>query len=263
MKAQRSDKDGKYSAIVPLDHESVIEARGPDYKYEALAKRLERDRTIFQVHAHNLHAIRTEEFVRSIATSKTDEQSPHWDNAFFTAADALSLMSMLVMFQPRRYVEIGSGNSTKFARHTIRHKNLPTKITSIDPYPRADIDLISDHVVRESVLRVGTEIFEQLEADDILFHDGSHITFNGTDTVPLFLEILPVVRPGVIVHIHDMCLPFEYQKTFSDRGYSEQYMLAAMLLFSPDWEVLLPNYYLWKQGELSPGGVSFWIRRVR
>lgn len=263
MKVQRSGEDGKYRAVVPLDHESVIEPRGPDYCYKAVAQRLERDRSTFEIHARLLSAIRNEEFVRSISTSKTDEQSPHWDNAFFTAADALSLMSMLVSFEPKRYVEIGSGNSTKFARHTIHHRSLPTKITSIDPHPRADIDRISDRVVRESVLKVGTEIFEELEAGDILFHDGSHLTFNGTDTVPLFLEILPVVRPGVIVHIHDMCLPFEYQSTFSDRGYSEQYVLAAMLLFSQDWEVLLPNYYLWKRGELAQGGVSFWIRRLR
>ena len=101
-----------------------------------------------------------------------------------------------------------------------------------------------------------------LEPGDILFHDGSHITLNGTDTVRLFLEILPRLKPGVLVHVHDIMLPREYPDSFFGRGYSEQYMLAATLLFGPDFEVLAPISYISGTMGLDPGGVSFWMRKV-
>jgi hypothetical protein len=101
-----------------------------------------------------------------------------------------------------------------------------------------------------------------LKAGDILFHDGSHLTFNGADTVRLFLEILPALQAGVLVHIHDINLPFEYTSDFLRRGYSEQYMLATALLFGTAWQVRLPVAWLHTRGRLAHGGVSFWMERT-
>jgi hypothetical protein len=84
---------------------------------------------------------------------------------------------------------------------------------------------------------------------------------NGTDTVRLFLEILPRLRPGVVIHVHEIALPWEYPTAFDGRGYSEQYMLAAALLFSNAWEILAPVNYLCAAGRLRRGGMSFWMRR--
>jgi len=104
-------------------------------------------------------------------------------------------------------------------------------------------------------------LFRTLESGDILFHDGSHLVFNGTDTTHLFLEILPIVASGVIVHIHDISLPSEYLESFDFRGYNEQYMLAAFLLGGSDWEVLLPLSYLNAINVIGGGGMSFWMRK--
>jgi hypothetical protein len=94
-----------------------------------------------------------------------------------------------------------------------------------------------------------------------LFIDGSHIVFQGTDGPYLFLRILPRIRPGVLVQIHDIFLPDDYPSDFRDRWYNEQYLLAAILLGNSDWTVLAPVAYLNKMGLLQNEGVSFWMER--
>jgi hypothetical protein len=80
--------------------------------------------------------------------------------------------------------------------------------------------------------------------------------------VRLFLEILPALSPGVIVHIHDICLPFEYISEFKDRGYGEQYLLASALLYGSRWQVIMLTFYVATQGKLREGGGSFWMKKV-
>jgi hypothetical protein len=107
-----------------------------------------------------------------------------------------------------------------------------------------------------------------MSAGDILFLDGSHLAFNGTDTTRFFLEILPVLASGVLVHVHDIFLPYEYSELFSARLYNEQYLLACTLLDTAKWCPLLPVHYLERQGHLAdlaqPGAVntSFWMMRL-
>ncbi len=115
-------------------------------------------------------------------------------------------------------------------------------------------------VVRRSVLDCGVDIPGELGAGDMLFIDGSHHAFNGTDVPFLFLEVLPRVKPGVVVHVHDIMLPYEYPSLFTARGYNEQYVLAALLLGDSSWQPLLPVYWLSRRGRLPPGS-SFWMRR--
>ncbi|MCZ2982675.1 hypothetical protein NYY70_21085, partial [Acinetobacter baumannii] len=77
-----------------------------------------------------------------------DPVTPHWNNTWFTALDAAALMTMLAWKRPARYLEVGSGCSTCFARYTIDALNLPTTMTSIDPMPRREIDAICDRTLR-------------------------------------------------------------------------------------------------------------------
>ena len=176
---------------------------------------------------------------------------PFWNNLWFSTLDAASLVCFLADRKPRRYVEIGSGFSTMFARHAITSQSLPTKLTSIDPKPRSDIDRLCDDVVRMSLERCKPDIFEELEAGDMLFFDGSHRVFENSDVTVFFLEILPQLKPGVLVHIHDIFLPCDYVPRWSERLYSEQYMLAAMLLCERrPFEVVLPNYFVCTDAEL-------------
>jgi len=103
-------------------------------------------------------------------------------------------------------------------------------------------------VVRAPMEDVDTHVFDELEADDILFIDNSHRIFQNSDANVFFLEVLPRLRPGVIVHVHDIFLPFDYPEAFAGRYYSEQYLLAAYLIAGYQRiEVLLPVAWLSQQ----------------
>ena len=172
-------------------------------------------------------------------------RTPYWDNGWLPALDGLALYGLLAERNPRRYLEVGSGNSTKFARRAIDDHCLRTAVTSIDPQPRALVDTLCDNVIRERLEDVAVDVFAGLEADDIVFLDGSHRVFTGSDVTVFFLEILPLLRPGVLVHIHDILLPRDYPPEWRYRYYSEQYLLAAFLLAQPArFEVVLPNAFI-------------------
>lgn len=206
-----------------------------------------------------------------------DPQSttPYWKNTFFGHLDGAALIAMLICNAPVRYMEIGSGNSTKFARHAIKNARLSTEIISLDPEPRAQIDALCDTSIRRRLEDCDLSLFNQLEAGDILFFDGSHRVFTNSDVAVFFLELMPRLKPGVIVHIHDIFLPWDYPPKWQKRMYSEQYMLAAMLLCpKPLFKVLLPNCFVCGDAELSSKvqsflvpsgwqGGSFWIEMVQ
>jgi hypothetical protein len=219
-----------------------------------------------------------ENFLTIPTRNATDESTtPCWINHFVPGLDSVALYSFLALNKPKRYFEVGSGNSTRFARKAISDHNLPTKITSIDPEPRADISKICDKIIRQPLENVDLAVFEELEAGDILFVDNSHRCLMNSDVTVVFLEILPRLKPGVLLEIHDITLPWDYPRSYIERYYSEQYLLAVLLLASRDWEVVLPNWYvsrtpeysqvldpLWKDPALAgveTHGCSFWMRK--
>jgi predicted O-methyltransferase YrrM len=254
------DHNQRSFLITPLDHREVIKCRPDHFLYPAVLARIERDRPAIDAFRHKIGPFCEHANLDRLARHATKPGVPFWGNGYFDGGDARAVYGIIAAHRPAHIVEIGSGNSTMFMRQAIRDFSLETKITSIDPVPRAEIDAICDVVVRRSVLDVELAMFSALEPNDILFMDGSHLTFNGTDTVRLFLEILPVVAAGVMVHIHDINLPKEYTRSFDQRGYSEQYMLGAALLFSDELEVLLPVNLLHEQNSFQ-GGVSFWFHK--
>jgi hypothetical protein len=181
-----------------------------------------------------------------------DSLEPSWNNYWFSVLDAASLMGFLLCRRPKRYLEVGSGHSTLFARFAIEAGSLPTQITSIDPEPRRDIDRICDRVVRTSLERSELDQFQELERGDILFLDGSHRVFTNSDVTTLFFDIIPNLPPGILIHLHDIFLPDDYPPVWNNRLYSEQYLLGAMLLCnSPPFRIVLPNYFVCTDPELS------------
>lgn len=202
---------------------------------------------------------------------------PHWNNMFLPCLDAISLYCILSLQKPKKFIEIGSGNSTKFARRAILDNNLPTKIISIDPRPRAEIDQICDEIYRQPAEMANLDLFRGLESGDILFVDNSHRAFTNSDVTTIFLDVLPILQSGVIVEFHDIFLPYDYPKEWNNRFYSEQYLLGMYLLGGKGHkEVLLPNAYvshnntlnnilspLWVNPNLNncvKGGASFWMK---
>lgn len=179
------------------------------------------------------------------AREETNVIAPVYNNGFLPGLDIITIYSMLAIYQPKKYIEVGSGNSTKVAYKAIQDNNLTTEIISIDPHPRAEIDSLATRIIREPFENYNYEEILQLEENDILFIDNSHRILPNSDAMVFFMEILPKLKPGVIIQIHDIYLPFDYPPFMCDRFYSEQYGLAMYLLANPSkFKVLLPNYYI-------------------
>ena len=162
-----------------------------------------------------------------------DHQNLHlaaWEGFAYAPFDMVALYAMIRKFKPRRFMEIGSGVTTKIAKRAIDDEGLVTKLTSIDPQPRAEIDEICDEVIRCGLESCDPAIVDTLEAGDILFFDGSHRTFMNSDVTVFFIDILPRLKPGVIVHIHDITLPWDYDLYFKNWYWNEAYVLAVYLM---------------------------------
>jgi hypothetical protein len=176
--------------------------------------------------------------------------APYWDNAWFSTLDAAALVGLILARRPARYIEIGSGHSTRFARFAVAAAGTATEIVSIDPRPHRDIDGISDRVIRTALEDCPPALFDGLAPDDIVFFDGTHRAFTNSDVTAFFLDVLPRLPAGVLVHVHDVFLPLDYPPEWSERLYSEQYVLGAMLLGRPPFRVLLPNHFVCHHPEL-------------
>jgi tetratricopeptide (TPR) repeat protein len=206
-----------------------------------------------------------------------DTDQPFWLNAWFSPLDAIALTAMLRAGRPAQFLEVGSGVSTKYARRAIARYGLPTAITSIDPEPRNAVDRLCDQVIRQPLERTDLSRFEALAPGDVVFLDSSHRSFQGSDVTVFFLEVLPRLRAGVIVHIHDIYLPYDYISGHVPRMWNEQYLLATALLFGRErFEILFPSWFVhedpglrahaearFRRGamaELDLYGASFWMR---
>lgn len=197
-------------------------------------------------------------------------------NGLFGGTDALALYCMVRSFRPHAIVEVGSGFSSLLsAQAALRNGN--TTLTCIEPYPndvlRAGFPGLTKLIVQK-VQDVEVDLFTSLGPNDILFIDSSHVVRTGGDVNFLFLEVIPRLRSGVLVHIHDIFFPLEYRKDWvldDLRFWNEQYLVQAFLSFNSAYEVLLCNSYLGYMHRehmqstfpTSPwqGGGSLWLRR--
>jgi len=185
-----------------------------------------------------------------VKKGKNNNLEPQIGNPWLPCLDSFMLYSMLAHYSSKKYIEVGSGNSTKFARKSVIDNKLDTRIISIDPKPRAEIDEICDEVFRKPVEDMDIHFFSQLEAGDILFIDNSHRCFMNSDVTACFIDIIPRLKPGVIVEIHDIFLPDDYPPQWGKRYYSEQYLLAAYILAeSSRFDILMPNAQIGKYCE--------------
>lgn len=201
-------------------------------------------------------------FVAIQEQGSPESLEPYWNNGYFPVLDAIALYSFIASGRPRRYMEIGSGNSTKFAKRAIRDHSLSTRVTSVDPFPRAQIDALADVVLRKPLEEIDLAVFDELEPGDILFFDGSHRTFMNSDVTVFFLEVLPRLSPGVLVQIHDIFLPNDYPPTRTRHYESEQYLLATMLLGGcTNFDVILANNFIENDQELCSAFDYFWTAK--
>jgi methyltransferase family protein len=174
-------------------------------------------------------------------------------NGAYGLLSAAILHCMIRHYHPKIVIEVGSGNSTYVsARACLMNEadGRPTRLVAIEPYPngvlQAGFPGLSG-LVRKGAEEVGIEKYLELDAGDILFIDSSHVVRMGNDVVFLYLEVLPRLRKGVVVHIHDIFFPFQYPRDWIlERRWlwSEQYLLQAFLAFNRTFEIRWCGSYM-------------------
>ena len=247
----------------------------------------------------NLNAKKQLELLSSFVSSYRDgyEQFPleetailheyYVNNSGFESVDGEILYCMIRRFKPHRLIEIGSGFSTRLIVQSIlknkeENDQDTCHFTTIDPFPS---DIVREgfphfsgaQLICKKVENVPLSEFSTLSENDILFIDTSHVLKTGGDVAYEYLEILPRLNKGVVIHVHDIFLPAEYPKVWplgSGQFFNEQYLLQAFLAFNNSFAVLWAGSYMhlnypdalekafssYKRAERWPG--SFWITKV-
>jgi predicted O-methyltransferase YrrM len=207
----------------------------------------------------------------------------YYGNPSIRPGDAEYLYCMVRHFLPSRVIEIGSGYSTLMVQKAISDNRISkpdyqTEHICIEPYEMNWLEKTGVRVIRELVENVQPELFKLLGENDILFIDSSHMVRPQGDVLFEFLELLPVLKKGVIIHVHDIFSPKDYTKRHLVEDvmfWNEQYILEAFLSCNRDFEIIgalnyLKSHYpqemytrlpvLGKMQDQIPG--SFWLRKV-
>ena len=204
----------------------------------------------------------------------------HLDNGLFQGGDADLLYAMIRRHRPARILELGAGFSTLVSAAAVsanRADGDSCTFTSCDPYANsagaASVDGL-DAIRAVAAEDLGPGEFGELGENDILFIDSSHTVRVGGDVVHLLCEVVPRLAPGVLVHVHDIYLPWEYPRAWVEQlrwYWAEQYLLQALLAGNPGLEVVAGAFAMWREdpdrmraaipniaSENPP--ISFWMR---
>lgn len=167
-------------------------------------------------------------------------------NEYFDYSDGFFLHAMIRHFKPKRIVEVGSGFSSAMMLDTNElFFDNQIDLTFIEPYPerlKANIKPGEDiRLLEQNVQDVGASVFTQLEENDILFIDTSHVVKTGSEINHLIFNVLPILKKGVKIHIHDIFFPFEYPREWvidQKRGWNETYLIRAFLMYNKAFKII-------------------------
>lgn len=172
------------------------------------------------------------------------------NNGWFESVDADLLYGIVRRFAPAQVIEVGSGYSSRLTSRAIRDGHLHTRLICVDPCPRVEIRRWAEEFIQSPVEELPvSDLPNRLNPGDVLFIDSSHFIVTGGDVVYLYLQVLPRLKPGVLIHVHDIFLPFEYPHQFivgQRWGWAEQYLVHALLLGNRNLEILWPSCYMWQ-----------------
>ena len=211
---------------------------------------------------------------------KASEYSFYVNNPSFGPGDCDMYYLMIRNLKPKRIIEIGSGYSTLVGIEAVKKnaaEGYTTEMTCIEPYEMDWLEKKSEiKVVRETVEKMDISIFTTLQENDILFIDSSHIIRPENDVLFEYLELLPALNKGVVIHIHDIFSPRHYRAEWLQqefRFWNEQYLLEAFLYYNDSFEILYSLNHLKNDAfeasvnvltnltrESEPA--SFWMRKV-
>jgi predicted O-methyltransferase YrrM len=230
----------------------------------------------------NLKALDRKHELLSLPKEKTGDAIAYYlANGSFEEGDADLYYLMIRNLKPRKIIEIGSGFSTLLALEAIRKNALEghtTELFCIEPYEWNWLNNIKEiTLIRKKVEEMDPVFFDMLEEGDFLFIDSSHIIRPENDVLFEYFEILPALKKGVIIHIHDIFSPRHYLKSWvldEYRFWNEQYLLEAFLCYNDSFEIVFSLNYLKNDyyDEVAPvltnttpasNPASFWLRKTR
>jgi hypothetical protein len=190
--------------------------------------------------------------LRDLGHRKTSDGTFHFSNGNFESGDAEYWYGLLRLRQPSRIIEIGSGYSTLMAAKAVRRNQeedpgYRCELTCVEPYEMPWLERLGVTVVRRRVEEVGASFFADLGENDVLFIDSSHMIRPQGDVLFEYLELLPSLRKGVLVHVHDIFSPRDYLAQWvvdEVLFWNEQYLLEAFLTGNPGWRIVGALNYL-------------------
>jgi predicted O-methyltransferase YrrM len=213
-------------------------------------------------------------------SQKTDSYRYFTENSWFPLSDAFTLSGIIRKEKPCRIIEVGCGYSSAVILDTLSQTHAAAALTFIEPYPDRLYSLLSSDdrsrttLLVQRIQEVPLAVFDQLEASDLVFIDSSHVAKIGSDVSFILLRILPRLKPGVIVHFHDVFYPFSYPAAWirEGRAWNESLFLRAFLVGNPQFQLLAFNSFagysfseLFRDqlpAFLNNTGGSIWIKKV-
>ena len=225
----------------------------PSFDFDNLKKNLSEKRNLPGINfniENQIKNLKQLDYKKELENLNLKNNSPNFnfniDNNFFEAGDAEIYYQMIRYHKPKKIIEIGSGQSSLIAMEAINNNkqidNFITELTCIEPFENKWLEKNDIRVIRKKVEEIDTDIFTDLSKGDILFIDSSHVIKPQGDIVKIFLEILPKLKSGVIIHIHDIFSPRDYLENWlkiENRFFNEQYLLEGMLDNSSRYKIML------------------------
>jgi hypothetical protein len=225
--------------FIPYRYADRLPQAGERLPYPVIETRLTTAALAFAQHVTLL----TKYAAALAAIGQAPPPAPRWDQDWFPRLDGAMAYVLTRELRPARIVEIGSGHSTRFFARAIADGRLATRLTAIDPAPRAALAGLPVEWLRDAVPNVGMAPFAALASGDFLVIDSSHVLMPGSDVDFLINRVLPLLPLGVLVHLHDIFLPDDYPAEWDWRGYNEQLGVAA-LLSGGTWQVRFASHYV-------------------
>jgi len=230
----------------------------PQFIFEDGGKKFINDRNLPAVDLNELEQL---EFIKKLTYSEElkslnlNEESKDYGfkikNGSFENGDAEIYYQILRYLKPKRIFEIGSGHSTQICLEAIKRNkdvdSVDSNLTCIEPYENKWLEKLNVNIIRKKIEDIDLDWSKELNAGDILFIDSSHIIRPQGDVLKIYLEIIPVLKPGVIIHIHDIFTPKNYLKEWVVdhlRFWNEQYLVESMLMNNNKLKILLANNFL-------------------
>lgn len=201
------------------------------------------------------------------------------DNLSFTDGDAVALYCMLNILKPKHWIEVGSGWTSALTLDVNEYcLNNTIELTFIEPYADLLRMVVKDsdniNLIERGLQEIDLKLFDKLEDGDVLFIDSTHVSKPQSDVNYLFFEILPRLKPGVFIHLHDIFFPFEYPQEWIKRGFvlNELFVLRSFLQYNDEFEIIYFQNMMekicrdemesvWPFEKKSIHGGSFWMRK--